>query len=56
MIEVFKMIMVNIGKLFVQRRTEEQENIVCLKIRRHVNLNIGLNFFPLEELLIIRNN
>ena len=25
-------------------RIEEQENIVCLKIRRHVNSNIGLNF------------
>ena len=24
---------------------EEQENIVCLKIRRHVNSNIGLTFF-----------
>ena len=24
---------------------EEQENIVCLKFRRHVNSNIGLNFF-----------
>ena len=24
---------------------EEQENIICLKIRRDVNSNIGLNFF-----------
>ena len=24
---------------------EEQENIVCLKIRKHVNSNIGLNIF-----------
>ena len=23
---------------------EEQENSLCLKIRRHLNLNIGLNF------------
>ena len=25
-------------------RIEEQENSLCLKIRRHVNSNIGLNF------------
>ena len=24
---------------------EKQENIVCLKIRRHVNSNIGFNLF-----------
>ena len=26
-------------------RKEEQENSLCLKIRRQVNSNIGLNFF-----------
>ena len=48
MIEMFKMIhdidKVNIGKLCMMSM-EEQENIVCLKIKRHVNSNTGLNFF-----------
>ena len=50
MIEVFKMIhgidKVNLGKLFnmdEDRRTRGHN--FCLKIKRHVNLNIGLNFF-----------
>ena len=50
MIEVFKMIhgidKVNLGKLFIMdedRRTRGHD--FCLKIKRHVNSNIGLNFF-----------
>ena len=48
--EVFKMILgidsVNLGKLFYvdeDRRTKGHG--FCLKIKRHVNSNIGLNFF-----------
>ena len=48
MIEVFKMIegidLVDLGKLFCMRM-EEQEDSFCLKIRRRVNSNIGLNNF-----------
>ena len=49
MTEVCKMIQgtdkVNLGKLFCKMSMEEQENSLCLKIRRYVNSNIGLNFF-----------
>ena len=57
MIEVFKVIhgidMVNLEKLFCkgeERRTRKHSSY--LKIRRHVNSNIGLNFFSLGELVI----
>ena len=50
MIEVFKMIngmdKVNLGKLFCideDGRTRKQS--LCIKIRRHVNLNMELNFY-----------
>ena len=56
MIEVFKMIRgtdkVNMGKLFCideDRRTKKYS--LCLKIRSHVNSDIGLNL-SLGELLI----
>ena len=49
MIEVFKMIhsidKVNLGKLFCIDEMKGQENSFCLKIRSHVNSNIGLKFF-----------
>ena len=47
MIEVFKMIhgidKVNLGKFFVWMRIEDKR--VWLLFKRHVNSNIGLNFF-----------
>ena len=50
MIEVFKMIhgidKVNLGKLFcIDEDERTRKHSLCLKIRRHVNSNIGLNFF-----------
>ena len=50
MIEVFKMIhvidAVNVGKLFcVDEYRRTRGHGFCLKIKRHVNSNIGLNFF-----------
>ena len=50
MIEVFKIIhgidKVNLGKLFcIYEDRGTRKHSLCLKIRRHVNSNIGLNFF-----------
>ena len=50
MIEVLKMIhgsdKVNLGKLFyVDEDRRTRGHGFCLKIKRHVNSNIGLNFF-----------
>ena len=50
MIEMFKMIhgidKVNLGKLFcIDEDERTRKHSLCLKIRRHVNSNIGLNFF-----------
>ena len=50
MIEVFKMIhcmdKVNLGKLFcIYEDGRTRKHSLCLKIRRHVNSNIGLKFF-----------
>ena len=50
MIEVFKMIhgmdKVNLGKLFsIDEDRRTRKHSLCLKIRRHVNSNIGLHFF-----------
>ena len=37
---------VNLRKLFCINEDERtRKHILCLKIRRHVNSNIGLNFF-----------
>ena len=49
-IEVFKMIhgiyKVNLWKLFcIDEDERTKKHRLCLKIRRHVNLNIGLKFF-----------
>ena len=49
MIDVFKMIhgidKVNLGKLFcVDEDRRTREHGFCLKIKRHVNSNIGFNF------------
>ena len=50
MIEVFKMIhgidKVNLGKLFcIDEDGRTRKHSLCLKIRRHINSNIGLKFF-----------
>ena len=49
-IEMFKMIYgiekVNLGKLFcIDEDKRTRKYSLCLKIRRHVNSNIGLKFF-----------
>ena len=49
-IEAFKMIHgideVNLGKLFcIDEDERTRKHSLCLKIRRHANLNIGLKFF-----------
>ena len=58
MIEVFKTIngidKVNPRKLFcIDRNGRTRKYRLSLKIRKHVNTNIRLNFFSLGELLII---
>ena len=50
MIEMFKMMYgidnVNLGKPFIVNEDERIRRYrVCLKIRRHINSNIGFNFF-----------
>ena len=50
MIKLFKMIhdidKVNLGKLFsIYEDRRIRKHSLCLKMRRHVNSNIGLNFF-----------
>ena len=49
MIEVFEMIhgdKVNLGKLFcIDKDGRTRKYSFCLKIDKHVNSNIGLNFF-----------
>ena len=50
MIEVFKMIngmdKVNLGKLFsIDEDGRTRKHSLCLKIKRQVSSNIGLNFF-----------
>ena len=50
MIEVFTMIhgieKVNLGKLFcIDKDGRTRKDSLCLNIRRHVNSNIGLNYF-----------
>ena len=49
MFKVFKMIQVidkiNLGKLFCIDENGRTRKQICLKIRRHVNTNIGLKFF-----------
>ena len=45
---------VKVGKLFcIDEDGRTRKYTLCLKIRRHVNANIGLNFFSLGGLLII---
>ena len=58
MIEVFKIILgihnVKLEKLFcIEEEGRTRKHSLYLKIRKHVNSNIGLNFFSLEELSII---
>ena len=58
MIEVFKIHgidWVNLEKLLcIDEDGKTRKHILCLKIRRHVNSNIGINFFfSLGELVII---
>ena len=50
MIEMFMMILgidkVNLGNFFyIDEDERTREHSLCLKIRRYVNSNIGLNFF-----------
>ena len=50
MIEMFKMIhgvdKVNLGKIFcIDKDRRTRKHSLCLKTRRYVNSNIGLNFF-----------
>ena len=57
-LEVFKMIhgivKVNLGKLFcTDEDGRTRKHSLCLEIGKHVNSNIGLNFFSLRDLLII---
>ena len=50
-IKVFKILhgidKVNLGKLFcIDEDGRKRKYSLCLNIRRHINSNIGLNFFP----------
>ena len=59
MIEVFKMTSgtdkVNLGKLFCVNEDRTRGHGFCLKIKRHVNLNIGLNFFKWNGWLFVQS-